>query len=404
MTPIRADIAPALTSKYTLRPYQQAAVDAAVAFFRAKTADGINAIEVLPTGAGKSLVIANIALALGEPVLIFQPSKEILEQNYKKICSYGFVQCAIFSTSFNSRRISTVTFCTIGSVIRHLNVLQGIKYCIIDECHGVNSKGGMYETMIRTLGVKVLGLTATPYRLTNDCNGAIIKFLTRTRPCIFNRVVHVTQVRELLNAGFLAPLNYYEVRCAFNLENVRLNSTGCDYDEESLIAEYKRSNFANSIEDVIKRLIYNGKRKHILVFTKFVEESAYLAERVPNSAYICGETPKEEREQILADFKAGKINVLLNAAVLVVGFDFPALDTILLAKPTRSLAQYYQMVGRGIRPFPDKVGWIVDLCGTYRRFGKVENLEIRCEGKYKWAVFNADPKLPKPIQLTNTYF
>ena len=314
MTPIRTDIAPALTSKYTLRPYQQAAVDAAVAFFRAKTADGINAIEVLPTGAGKSLVIANIALALGEPVLIFQPSKEILEQNYKKICSYGFVQCAIYSASFNSRRISTVTFCTIGSVIRHLKELRGIKYCIIDECHGVNAKGGMYEEMIHTLGVKVLGLTATPYRLTSTSDGAIIKFLTRTRPCIFNRVIHVTQVRELLNAGFLAKLDYWALECGFNLNNVKLNSTGCDYDEDSLKAEYKRSRFEDSIEMWVRRLL--AKRSRVLVFTKFVEEAATIAARVPNAAYVSGETPKQEREQILSDFKAGKIHCVLNVGVL----------------------------------------------------------------------------------------
>lgn len=314
MTPIRADIAPALTSKYTLRPYQQAAVDAAVAFFRAKTADGINAIEVLPTGAGKSLVIANIALALGEPVLIFQPSKEILEQNYKKICSYGFVQCAIYSASFNSRRISTVTFCTIGSVIRHLKELRGIKYCIIDECHGVNAKGGMYEEMIHTLGVKVLGLTATPYRLTSTSDGAIIKFLTRTRPCIFNRVIHVTQVRELLNEGFLAKLDYWALECGFNLNNVKLNSTGCDYDEDSLKAEYKRSRFEDSIEMWVRRLL--AKRSRVLVFTKFVEEAATIAARVPNAAYVSGETPKQEREQILSDFKAGKIHCVANVGVL----------------------------------------------------------------------------------------
>lgn len=384
--------------EYTLRPYQQKAVDAAVAFFKSSTTE--NAIEVLPTGAGKSLVIANIALGIGAPVLVFQPSKEILEQNYTKLYSYGFVQCSIYSASFNSRRLSTITFCTIGSVIRNLKVLRPFKYAIIDECHNVNSKGGMYEEMIRTLGLKVIGLTATPYRLTNDANGAIIKFLTRTRPCIFSKVIHVTQVREILNAGYLARLNYYEVKCAFNLANVRLNSTGRDYDEESLMAEYKRSNFADSIEDVVKRLIYNGKRAHILVFTKFVEESAYLAERVQNSAYVSGETPKAEREQILADFKSGKINVLFNCALLTTGFDMPSLDTILLARPTRSLAMYYQMVGRAIRPYPDKIGWIVDLCGTYKRFGKVENLELRCEGRYKWAVWDSS----RNLQLTNVYF
>jgi DNA repair protein RadD len=382
--------------KYTLRPYQQQAVDTAVRFFRSEASD-FNALEVLPTGSGKSLIIANIALQLGEPVLIFQPSKEILEQNYKKVCSYGFIQCGIYSASFNSRNISKITFCTIGSVIHHLNALKGIKYCIIDECHGVNANGGMYETMISTLGVKVLGLTATPYRLYSYSDGAILKFLTRTRPCIFTRVIHVTQVREILNAGFLARLNYYEVKCAFDLSKVKLNSTGCDFDEKSLIAEYKRSNFASSIEDVVKRLMYNGHRTHILVFTKFVNEAAALAAHIPNTAYVSGETPKDERDRILKNFKSGKIHCLANVGVLSCGFDMPELDTILLARPTRSLALYYQMVGRAIRPYPNKIGWIVDLCGTYKRFGKVENLELRCEGRYKWAVWNAETNR----QLTN---
>lgn len=385
--------------QYKLRPYQQKAVDAAVAFFKSSSKE--NAIEVLPTGAGKSLVIANIALALGEPVLIFQPSKEILEQNYRKIAAYGFVNCGIYSASFNRKEIANVTFCTIGSVIRHLDRLQGFKYAIIDECHNVNAKGGMYEEMIRTLGVKVIGLTATPYRLTNDINGAIIKFLTRTRPRIFSKVIHITQVAELLNEGFLAKLTYYEIKQdnGFDLSRVQLNSTGRDYDEESLRAELKRCQFANSVENIIKRIMA-VKRTRILVFTKFVDEAAALAENVPNTVYLTGETPKAEREQILEDFKSGKIHCVANVGVLTTGFDYPELDTVVLARPTRSLSMYYQMVGRAIRPYPDKQGWIVDMCGTYKQFGKVENLELRCEGYSQYAIWDKS----RNKQLTNKYF
>lgn len=385
--------------QYKLRPYQQKAVDAAVAFFNSSTKE--NAIEVLPTGAGKSLVIANIALALGEPVLIFQPSKEILEQNYCKIAAYGFVNCGIYSASFNRKEIASVTFCTIGSVIRHLDRLQGFKYAIIDECHNVNAKGGMYEEMIRTLGVKVIGLTATPYRLTNDINGAIIKFLTRTRPRIFSKVIHITQVAELLNEGFLAKLNYYEIKQdnGFDLSRVQLNSTGRDYDEESLRAELKRCQFANSVENIIKRIMA-VKRTRILVFTKFVDEAAALAENIPNTVYLTGETPKAEREQILEDFKSGKIHCVANVGVLTMGFDYPELDTVVLARPTRSLSMYYQMVGRAIRPYPGKQGWIVDMCGTYKQFGKVENLELRCEGYSQYAIWDKS----RNKQLTNKYF
>jgi DNA repair protein RadD len=115
---------------------------------------------------------------------------------------------------------------------------------------------------------------------------------------------------------------------------------------------------------------------------------------------LTGETPKKQREKILNDFKAGRIHCVANVGVLTTGFDYPELDTIVLGRPTRSLALYYQMVGRAIRPYPNKQGWIVDLCDTYSLFGKVENLEIRLEGNTKWAIWNKETN----EQITNTYF
>lgn len=385
---------------YQLRPYQVQAVNNAVAFFKSKLSDGDNAVEVLPTGSGKSLIISNIALRLGEPILIFQPSKEILEQNYQKISSYGMVQCGIFSASFGRREIAPITFCTIGSVMRFLNVLKGnYKYCLIDECHSVNANGGQYKTMIKYLGLKVIGLTATPYRLWHDSYGSVLRFITQTIPRIFSKVIHVTQVEELLKLGFLAKLNYYQVRNIIDKKNLVVNSTGFDYTEKSLRAEYQRVQFNNSLENIIRRL-FRVNRNRILVFTHFVEEATQLAKNLPNTTFVTGETPKKERERILNDFKSGKIHCVANVGVLTTGFDYPELDTVVLGRPTRSLALYYQMVGRALRPYPNKQGWIVDLCDTYSKFGKVENLEMRCEGSTKWAIWNKETN----EQITNVYF
>ena len=111
---------------------------------------------------------------------------------------------------------------------------------------------------------------------------------------------------------------------------------------------------------------------------------------------MTGETPKKEREAILEGFKRREIKVVANVGVLTTGFDYPALDTVVLARPTKSLGLYYQMVGRAIRPFEGKDGWIVDLSGNYSRFGNVADLFIsRPPGTTKWAVYS------RGTQLTN---
>lgn len=165
---------------YVLRDYQQKASDAAVSFFNNK-AKKTNAIMVLPTGSGKSLIIADIAARLDGHTLVFQPSKEILEQNFKKLCSYGILDCSIYSASFGRKEISRITFATIGSVINHPDLFSHFQSIIIDECHLVNPKEGMYKKFLELLKCKVLGLTATPYRLSSSQGfGSMLKFITRT--------------------------------------------------------------------------------------------------------------------------------------------------------------------------------------------------------------------------------
>lgn len=103
---------------------------------------------ILPTGAGKSIVIADIAHRLNDYVLIFCPSREIVEQNFKKLCSYGILDCSIYSASFNSKEISRITFATIGSVKNHPELFTHFKNIIVDECHLVNPKEGMYKDFL----------------------------------------------------------------------------------------------------------------------------------------------------------------------------------------------------------------------------------------------------------------
>ena len=381
---------------YELRDYQRQAVDAAVRFFVSNSRR--NGIIVLPTGSGKSLVIANIALRLDAPLLIFQPSKEILEQNYAKLCSYGFTDVGVFSASLNRKEVAKVTYATIGSVMRTADCFRRFRYMIVDECHYVNAEDGMYKRFIDALQCKVLGLTATPYRLySSQFYGSMLRFITRTRPRVFSDLLYYVQVGTLQRRGYLAPMNYYRMNVV-DPRRLRINSTGADYTDASVRRHYREIKFNDSLANVVERLLAAGRRS-VLVFTRFVEEAEHLVSALGGkAAVVSGTTAKAEREAVLARFKAGRVSVVANVGVLTTGFDFPELATIVVARPTRSLALWYQMCGRAIRPYPDKVSWVVDLCGNYDRFGRVDELTLQQNRPGAWAVYS------RGRQLTNVYF
>ena len=388
---------------YQLRDYQQQASDAAVSFFNDKKKKH-NALIVIPTGGGKSWIIADIAKRLNENVLVFCPSREILIQNFEKMQKILPFDCAIYSASVGQKQIAKITFATIGSVKSHPELFTHFKNIIVDECHLVNPKEGMYRDFFDTVKCKMLGLTATPYRLSSSRDyGSMLKFITRTKPHVFYEVIYHVQVSKLLDMGYLAKLNYYPMNpSGWNEMNLKTNSTGADYTDKSVQEEYERIDFYGYLVHIVQRLMNpkaGGKRKGILVFTRFLKEAERLTQSIPGCAIVSGNTPKGERERILEAFKAGDIPVVANVGVLVCGFDYPELDTIVLARPTMSLALYYQIVGRAIRPHPSKeAGWVVDLCGNIKRFGKVEDLHLHNSGNGKWAVYS------KGRQLTNVWF
>ena len=382
---------------FVLRDYQAASVDAGAKFLLDPGSE--NGIEILPTGSGKSLVIANIAARLSAPTLVFQPSKEILVQNLEKLRNYGY-HPAVFSASLNRKRIANITLATIGSVVRTPDLFKTFRYVLVDECHLVNPKSGMYSDFFKALGdIKILGLTATPYRLSTDgYGGSMLKFLTRTRPRVFSRVVHYVQNSTLFSQGYLAHLTYKQVNSGFRKDRLRLNSTGADYTDDSVRTLFKELNFSDQIVRCVQRL-QELRRGPALVFTRFVEEAAYVASKIPGAAIVSAETPTQLRDDILRRFKAGSIPAVCNVGVLTVGFDYPALANVILARPTMSLALYYQMVGRVMRPHPSKsTAFVIDLVDLVNSFGHIEDLTL-ASGPFDTYYIHSNGR-----QLTNVYF
>lgn len=404
--------------RYSLRPYQSEAVDAGTAYLMDKKMRGKNGIIVAPTGSGKSLVIAGIADALDGPSLVFQPSKEILEQNAAKLAGYGY-RASIFSASLGRREIGTITLATIGSVMRYTEAFKHIRYVLVDECHLVSAQGGMYNDFLRSQpNVRVLGLTATPYRLASNSYGSQLRFLTRVTPRFFNHVVHHTQIGTLFDDGYLAPLQYDEVDLLPH-ERLKLNTKGSDYTDASVLSLFGEVGFVGALQRQVEKALDEGRR-NVLVFTRFVQESERLAKVVPGCAVVTADTHPRERAQILADFRRGKIRCVSNVGIIALGFDYPELECVILGRPSISLALYYQQVGREIRPLyapgfdmdtaagrraaiaasAKPRGYVIDMVGLVKQFGKVEDLNLQPGGARgaQWSI--AAGQRP----LTNVYF
>lgn len=387
---------------FELYPFQQEIVDAGVRFLTTKKKGAIkwNGLIVAPTGSGKSLMIAKIVEALNAPTLVFQPSKEILEQNRAKFQEYGYDPAICSASVSANKQIGDITLATIGST--DPSWFSDMEYVIVDECHAINAAEGMYRDFFFELGrVKVLGLTASPYRLVTSMSGSMLRFLTRSTPRVFNEVVAYVQNGDLFAQGYLAKMKYYQIDGGFDPEAIPLNSSGTDYDQAALqLSLFENNTFKDKTAEVVERLLKAGRR-NVLVFVRFVWQGETLVKQVPGVHLLTGETPKLEREDVLRRFQAGDIKVVVNCNVLGIGFDFPQLECVLQAAPTKSLSRYYQQIGRGVRVHAEKSeAWVVDLVGGYEKFGRVEDLALRRERGKLWYVAGK-PGGRHEVQLTD---
>lgn len=385
---------------YKLRDYQDLSVRKGLGVLNSEKAK--RELLVLPTGAGKSIVIAEIVKKLNEPIVILQPSKELLEQNYQKFINVGG-EATIYSASAGVKEISKVTFATIGSVKKAIAQLKKLRVrkIIIDESH-IGIKGGsQLRLFLNELGVtNVLGLTATPFILQSSMNGAELKMLTKIKGKLFTDISHVHQIHTMLDDNHWTPLEYRVVEQDDTF--LKVNSSGSDYTEDSMQSFYKNNDLQTQIVDNVEHCLDEGS-KSILIFVPTIEEADLLSNRIPGSKSVSSLTPKKERDSIISGFKNRDIHVVINVGILTTGFDYPELETIILARSTMSFALYYQMIGRGVRIHDDKDKTVViDLSENYKRFGKVEDFTVDYIEGYGWGLFKGESLISNyPIEARN---
>lgn len=391
----------------TLRENQSEPIRKAVEFFNEKKPKP--SLIVLPTAWGKSILTAFVAKNSEDRMIVLQPSKELLEQNYQKyfaLCGDFANDAGIYSASFGRKEISKITYATIGS-IKNLGAKfkeMGFTKMLIDEAHLYPREAdSMLGRFLKDSGIThVLGITATPVKLQTgrDRDGMtyskLVMLTSRSKKGnFFKEIIHVGQVSEMVRLGFWSPLTYETT--GFDSSMLVFNSSRSEYTEESVQRAYDAN---GGTEQVIQVLDKHSDRRHVLAFVPSVQDAINLSERYPNSAVIYGDMDKRERADIIARFRAGQIRVIFNVRVLSTGFDYTGIDLIVFGISTASIALYYQIIGRATRIAPEKKdALIVDLGGNVERFGRVEDLTF--EKGRMWRLFGSGGRLLSGIPITD---
>ncbi len=368
--------------KYILRDYQRKAVEK-----MQKDSDNFHkSIVALPTGAGKSLVIASFVAKATGSALIIQPSREILSQNKEKLLTYVDKKTVgVYSASFNLKEIKQYTFATIQSIYKKPELFKHFDWIIIDEAH-LYKVGGMFDTFLKNIGKKkVYGLTATPFKLVQEKRYnwskremhvyGVLRMLTQIG---FSKIIYTISTRKLVRHKYLVPLEYKvggDIKADF-----KMNS------DKKIVESFDTMLSLSGMDKVIPALNVIKNYKSTIIFCPSVAIAQRMQKAVEGfpTAFVSGDTPAKERKQILADFISGKIRAVFNCEVLTTGFDHPALDCIVLARPTKSLNLYNQMLGRGTRTAEGKTKCtIFDITGTTNFLGKLEDIEVKkIDGKW----------------------
>lgn len=361
-----------MISMYKLRDYQQEAVDSTIRFFQ-KCREP--AVIVLPTGAGKSLVIAELARIAKGRVLVLAHVKELVEQNCEKYKSYG-LEAGIFSASLGKKDWSEkAIFGSVQSVARAPDeFFENFSLLVIDECHRVAEEGAtQYQEVIRKLREKspnlcILGLTATPYRMGL---GWIYEYshngeMKTDQKRFFKRCVFELPLSYMIKNKFLTqPVKVdIPVTCYDFSELTEKNRMYTEAEVEELLRAQKNLTplIVNNIVDITERF----HRQGVMIFSSTVKHAQEILSYLPadEARLVIGETDLSRRDEIVDDFKNRKFKYLVNVSVLTTGFDAPHVDVIAILRPTESNSLYQQIVGRGLRLDQGKTDcFILDYAG-----------------------------------------
>ena len=387
------------------RSYQTEAVMSVFTYFAANSG---NPVVAMPTGTGKSVVLAMFLQSVykhyqGQRVMMLTHVKELIQQNYEKLVSlWPGAPVGLYSAGLKKKEFNMpITFAGIGSVAKRAKLFGKIDLVVIDEAHLVSpSEETTYRKFLDDLltvnpNMKVIGLTATPWRLGQ---GHITRDGIFTDVCF--DITGMVAFNRLIEEGFLCPVIPRATMQVLDTEGVHMR--GGEFIASELQAAVNKQEVTAAALREVMELAHD--RNHWLVFASGVEHAKNIANMLNDmdisAIAIHSEMGDTARDEAIAGFKSGKYRAAVNNNVLTTGFDFPAIDCIIMLRPTQSTVLWVQMLGRGTRPFPGKLNCLVlDFAGNTKRLGPINDPVIPRKKGEKGG--EAPVKLCEPCQTYN---
>jgi DNA repair protein RadD len=388
----------------TLRPYQNEAIEEGLFGWFAKNPTG-NPLIAMPTGTGKSLILGEFvrrALSLYPQtrIMIATHVQELVEQDHEELLRiWPTAPCGIYSAGLSRRdNHLPITFVSIQSVAKRMEEFGHIDLLIVDEAHLISHRESTtYQNAIASLKItnptlRVIGLTATPYRngLGSLTEGDIFDEISCDY-CSFEKF------NSLLDDGYLCPLIPKKTKCELSVEGVKV--TAGDYNQKDLQESCDKDVVTRAACKEAVSLAHD--RNHWLVFTTSISHAEHTCEILNeygvSARVVHGKLSKEDRKRNIEEFKAGLYKAMVGVDVFTTGFNYKAVDCIVVLRPTMSASKHVQLLGRGTRPSPEtgKVNTLVlDFAANTKRLGPINDPVIprkRGKGKAGMAPFKLCP-------------
>jgi len=364
--------------KLTPRPYQQEAIDSLLSDARKHPRE--NLLVAMPTGTGKSLVIAGLSKAVadrGGRVLVLHRSKELVSQNYERFCQVdpqGVQRAGVYSAGLKIRQVNEqVTFAGVQSVYKRAGEFGRIDAVVVDEAHQIPfSENSQYQTLIKGLRsinpeCRFFGLTATPYRTNGVIHGS--------EQSLFDRMSYVTQLGRMFDEGYLTrPVTLPTDQVDLS----RVKVTAGEYNKSEHQSAFLKYWENGSKTAEIIQTANKANRRSIAVFCSGVAHANLVHQELiaagEKAEVVTGESLPLLRAAAIDDFSARKVRWIVNVDCLTTGWDAPCTDCIVVARGTQSPGLFMQIIGRGTRLYEGKTECnIVDMGGNIERFGPIDS-------------------------------